>query len=334
MKKIILVLSVFVASQASFGQLTSANEPQIGDNQQMYVVDTATVTLSTIRAISGATAVWDYSAVNISSSSLQSLVVGNATTDPNASSFSTSTKTMTQGTILSFFNSTSASRVSQGYVYDAGAPIGNVVAKFDTDDAIIMTYPYSYGSSLIDDFSGTATTSLGAFPFTGKVYSSIDGEGTLILPNGSYTGVFRYTSVDTVNATGVPFLGTVQLIRTQFEYYDLADQDLPIFIDATIEIPGVGRERQVLSKHLSAAGLNSNGISNLTLFPNPSNGEFSISGDFVKGNIEVSDLTGKTVYSSEIVSGSSVKMNDLKSGVYTVKISAEGKSSVQKITIK
>jgi hypothetical protein len=327
MKKKLLLLSVILGSQASFGQLTQANEPAAGTSSVMHVVDTGSVTLASIAAISGTNVEWNYTGTVISLNNTQAVTVADAS---GSTDFPSSTKSISQGQIVQYFNSTSTERVSQGFVFNEPT-FGQVVAKFTTNEAILLTYPFDYGSALSDTYAGTAVADLGNIPLTGKIYSTIDGTGTLKLPGDDYPNVFRLTTIDTTTAT---FLAIdIEVIRTQYEYYDLADQNLPIFIDATITIGG-DSERQVLSKHYSEVGLDKNAIQNLVLYPNPSNGEFTISGEFVKGNVEVTDLAGRVVYTSEIISGATVKLNDVKSGVYTVKLSAGDKSSIQKITIK
>lgn len=334
MKKRFLLASLILTSQASFGQLTQSNEPAIGASSLMYVVDTGAVTMASVSSVTGTGVTWDYSTVNMNMATTQAIAVSDAASTPNASEFPTSVKAITQGTILQYFNSTATERVAQGFVF-TDPTFGEVVVVFDTDEAIQMTYPFNYGSTSTDAYVGSTEINVGVpttATVTGQVYSIIDGTGTLKLPDVDLTNLFRLTTMDTtlVNAG----FTSVEVIRTQHEYYDLADQDLPIFVDAYISISGLGEQRQVLSKNFSTVGLKNNTINDVVLYPNPSNGEFTISGDFAKGTVEVIDLSGRTVYSSKVTAGASVKLKEVKSGMYTVKLAADGKTSVQKITIK
>ncbi len=335
MKKRFLLASLILTSQASFGQLTQANEPAIGASSSMYVVDTGTVTMASISSVTGTGVTWDYSTVHMNMATTEAISVSDAASTPNASSYPTSTKAITQGTILQYFNSTATERVSQGFVF-TDPTFGEVVIVFDQNEAIQLTYPFAFGSTSTDIYAGSTTVDIGLGPMPatvdGQVYSTIDGTGTLRLPDADLTNLFRLTTIDTTiaNVSGM----AVEVIRIQHEYYDLADQNLPIFVDAFISISGMGQQRQVLSKNFSTLGLENNTINNLVLYPNPSNGEFTVSGEFAKGTVEVIDLAGRTVYSSEVNAGASVKLNDVKSGMYTVKVIADGKASVQKITIK
>lgn len=340
MRKKLLLLSVILASQTSFGQLTQANEPAVGASSTMYAItDTGTVSLAGIGAVTGSSAVWDYSSVVMENTASGSISVGDPATSPNASDFPSSTKTISQGTIVQYFNSSSTQRVSQGFVFTVNVGGAIQVPVVFSDEATLLTYPFNFGNVVNDTYTGNAVIDLGGFfpptnaPVNGKIYTSIDGTGILKLPAEDISNVFRLTTIDTATATGVPILNSVEIIRIQHEYYDAGAIGLPIFVDAYVFVSGAGAERQILSKNHSV-GLDKNSIQNVVLYPNPSNGEFTISGEFAKGNVEVTDLTGRVVYASEITSGATVKLNDVKSGVYTVKLVAGDKASVQKITIK
>lgn len=332
MKKGLLFLSALLTAQASFSQLTQSNELAIGTHN-MYVVDTTSATLPTLEvlaSVTGTGVTWDYSNGVMDVSETQGLVVssvsGNATY-PNA------TKMFSQGTIDQYYHSTASARILDGYIYDAGGDVGIIDVVF-TGGLSYITYPFNYGSTVATNFSGSATSSSipTPIPFTGKIVSKIDGTGTLKLMSDEFTNVFRLSVVDTVVATF--FAIEINLIRTQYEYYETANPSVPLFIDATIEVVGVNKERQVLSKNLAQVGVNTINIENFKVFPNPAVDEFTVSGNFSKGNVEVTDMAGRIVFTGEINAGSTVKLKDAKSGIYMVKVSAEGKTAMQKLTVK
>lgn len=336
MKKGLLLVSIFLASKASFGQLTQANEPSVGASATMYVADTGSVTMAGITAVTGSNVEWDYTTLGMDVNETQVISVMDATnpSTPNSADFPTSTKAISQGTIVQFFNSTASERVSQGFVFNEPT-LGEVVVVFDTDEALQLTYPFNFGDASTDAYVGSTELNFGmpmTATVTGDVYTTIDGTGTLRLPDMDIADVFRLTTIDTTLVDAG--LMSVEVIRVQHEYYDNNNIELPIFLDAYISASGLMQERQVLSKNFSTVGLSKNTIENVVLFPNPSTGEFAITGNFTKGNVEVTDLTGKVVYASEIVSGAKVELKDVKSGVYMVKLAADDKTSVQKITVK
>lgn len=329
MKKVVLLVSIVLASNAGFGQLTQANEPAVGSNSTMYFVDTTG--LGDMSGVTGTNVEWDYTGQMMSLSPTQDIGVSDPSSTTYAYNYPTSTKAASQGTIVQFYNSTATERMSQGFVFNE-PNLGEVIVTLDVDEAQVMTYPFAYGSTSTDHYEGTATLSLGSGDVVGDVYSEIDGTGTLKLPNMDLPNVFRLKTIDTSLVT-MQFT-TAEVYRTQYEYYDLTVQNLPIFLDVTIEIPGFGTQRQVLSKNYSTLGIKDNTISDVVVYPNPSNGKFSVLGSFTKGLVEVFDMAGKKVYDSEITAGTLVKLNDVKSGVYTVKVSQNDSMSIHKITIK
>ncbi len=339
MKKNLLLVTALIASQVSFGQLTQTNEPAIGASLPMYkVTDTATVSSLGMLGVTGNGVTWDYSSVVMETAASGVVGVTDASTDTHAAEFPTSTKVISQGTIQQFFNSTSSARTSQGFVFNEPT-FGEIVVVLDSDEAIQLTYPFAYGNSNADNYAGSTELNIigpVTAAVTGDVYSSIDGTGTLQLADNQIANVFRLTTIDTT-LVDVPSMMQVEVIRRQMEYYDLSDvssQNLPIFVDAYISISGMGKQREVLSKYYATAGLENNTINNVVVFPNPSAGEFTISGEFAKANVEVTDVAGKVVYAAEINNGSKVKLNNVNAGVYFVKIAANNKTAVQKITIK
>jgi PKD repeat protein len=78
---------------------------------------------------------------------------------------------------------------------------------------------------------------------------------------------------------------------------------------------------------------------NLVVFPNPSNGQFNLElkGNGDKVRIEITNLVGQLVYSSEEhTNGTLTKMfdlSDLQNGIYFVKVSQDNQSATTKISI-
>lgn len=338
MKKNFILLSLLISSQFSFGQLNQANEPAVGASSPMYLItDTSTVTMASILSIVGTNVEWDYSAVTMETSPSETIGVVDPASTSSAADFPTSTKAISQGTIVQYYNSTATERVSQGFVFNEPT-IGEVVIVFDTDEATVLTYPFDYGSTNADAYDGSTELTIG-MPTTadvlGTIYSEIDGTGTLKLPGNTLIGnVFRLVTKDTSTVSDGGFVNTT-VIRTQMEYYDATNPELPIFVDAYISVEGFGAERQVLSKDYTTAGIEAKkAISNLILYPNPSKGTFTVSGDFHQAGVEVMDLTGKIVFESTIENGGGIELNNARNGVYFLRLTSDAGTSIQKITIK
>lgn len=71
------------------------------------------------------------------------------------------------------------------------------------------------------------------------------------------------------------------------------------------------------------------------IYPNPSNGEFTISFDNPKGDysIEIYSLIGQKVFEKEKTQSSTVSVSNLQKGIYLVKITKDSKSTIKKIEI-
>lgn len=330
MKKGFLLLSTLLAGSAVFGQLTQANEPSAGSTT-MYVVDTASAnvpTLDALEAATGTSAIWNYSNADMSASSTFSVVTSNVNSN---ATFPSATKSINQGAFLQYFHSSASARTVDGFIYDDAGGFGEVTVKYASGNNYIA-YPMNYGNSTVNNVTGNAETPLGDFTFTGSLSVKMDGQGTLRLPGLDITGVTRVAIKDVVSVS--LYVSTIDLIRTQYEYYKWSESDMPIYTDATIEISGIGTERQILSKNLATVGLNVNAINNFTIYPNPTEGEFTINGEFAEGNVEVTDLAGRVVLSSAVSAGSKVELADAKAGIYVVKVVADGKTAIQKVTVK
>jgi Endonuclease I/Secretion system C-terminal sorting domain len=72
---------------------------------------------------------------------------------------------------------------------------------------------------------------------------------------------------------------------------------------------------------------------NVSVYPNPSNGSFYISGLQQTSNIEVNSITGQLVYASTYENDTQLDLQ-LPKGVYLLKITEENKSVVKKIVIR
>lgn len=81
------------------------------------------------------------------------------------------------------------------------------------------------------------------------------------------------------------------------------------------------------------SGVTSSSLSEVSLYPNPSNGEFSI--DNSKGaDVKVYSITGKLVYELNNISDNQSVVTDLPSGMYAVSIVSAGAQKITKLIIE
>lgn len=332
MKKVLLSAFLF-ATLAANAQMTSANEPAIGETSNMFLCDSFTVNLD---AIAGTGVTWDYTSLEGYAGEIRVVDVVDPTSTPYAASYPTSTKAFqVENALTTYFTSSASERASQGFHFYE-VTFGDVLATYANDEQIMLTYPFAYGNSAVDAYDGNVDYSYNGFPVSetliGNSYAWIDGSGTLDLPNGvSLTNVIRYKSVDTA-ATTVPLLGAAELIRTQYEYYDYADQNLPVFIHTTINLalPGGGAPlasiTMVLSKHeanyLAIADINE---FTFNVFPNPATDKFSVKGNFsAEATGSIIDQSGRVLETMNVQNGQSINISDLATGSYFFAIEDNG----------
>ncbi len=339
MKKVLLFGALICSSVALSQSLTQANEPTIGEVQSMYLCDSFA---NQYPGVTGNGVTWDYSNLQGYSGITRDLSCLDATTAPNAADFPTSVKVLDiQGSITSYWNSTATERSSQGFVFSEPT-FGDVVVSFSTDEQILVQYPFALGNSFSDPFAGTLEYDFGgpqSTPATGNAHASIDGQGTLELMSNTYTDVIRFHSVDTSTANITLLGGDVEIIRNIYEYYDIANQNLPVLLVANIVLQQVGggapltEQTLVLSKDAPTefVGLEDNAI-DFSIYPNPTTDFVTIKGNFTEdATASIFDRSGRVIGVQEISNGGQVDLSALADGMYMLQISNNGTSTTKSI---
>ncbi len=335
MKKTLLFASVLLTS-VSFAQFTNADFPTIGTSVNMYVVDTFVTDYANV---TGTGVTWDYStAAGINTAAKTVSVVDPTTVDTQGNFPNADIAVIIPGFITNYLKSTTSALNSEGFTFTE-ATFGDVTCKFDTDNELMMNYPYAQGNSLIDAISGTAVASLGSFPLGGSVNTTVDGMGTLKL-NAATTlnNVMRYRIEDSISANA-GFLGTVIMKRVQYEYYDLASSKLPVFIHANLNVTLQGSVQTtaiVMSAYqpdetLNAASAELTGVS---VYPNPTKDVINVSGLDAEATVELVDLSGKSVLKTTANGTQAIALNGIQNGTYIVKISSEKGTMTSKVTVQ
>jgi hypothetical protein len=296
--------------------------------------------------VTGGTAVWDYSNI-LGVPNIQKLA---SVIDPSSSSFASnypsSQKAIAiESSVTTFYTSTASERSSQGFVFSEPT-FGDVKVIFNNDEEKTHAYPMGLGDYLTDDFDGDLNFTFQMIPqttaCTGSVYTWVAGSGTLELPGGTYNNVIRYKMIDSAYAT-VVLLGDIEVIRTQYEYYDFTVSNLPIFIHANIKLQSVGattpltNQTLVLCKDepLEWLGLNDKESTSFSVYPNPTNGEFKIKGIEGLANVEIIDQAGRILKTFEDVSKTStMDLSNLNAGTYFASIVNGTVTTVQRVIVK
>jgi hypothetical protein len=348
MKRQLLLITSLITGLSAFAQptMTQSNEPIIGDFETMF---TCATTTDPQASVSGSAVTWDFSQLVGLNGQTKVIELVDPATTPAASYYPTSTKAFNiQGSLTNFFNSTVNNRVSQGFVFEEPS-FGTVLAVFSTNEQQTVQYPFANGDNFSDNFSGTLAFDFNGAPqnptCTGNAYMQIDGQGTLNLPQAtSIPNVIRYKTVDTV-FTQVIFVIPldVEIVRTQYEYYDYASGNLPVFIHTNVKIQQAGAtapladQTVVLSsvEPTMFAGMEENTALNITVFPNPTSDELMITNIQENAKIELIDALGN-VMRKTYAETNQVNMNveGLASGNYFVRIVSDESTALKSVIIR
>jgi hypothetical protein len=105
----------------------------------------------------------------------------------------------------------------------------------------------------------------------------------------------------------------------------------------TVTTAGVGcSDSDTINVNFTSGVVNVDGsVTNISLYPNPSNGPFNVSIDNIETSnlvIDIMDMTGRIVYNRYVgsVSGNTIEsfdMTNLRMGTYVLRVMANGKST-------
>lgn len=327
MKRILLAGACLISGLAA-AQMTQANEPSIGSAVQMYLCDSNATTYA---AETGTGATWDYSGILGITGQQRMISVLDATSTPVTDSFPGAVYAIeVENSLTSYYSSTATERISQGFLFQEPS-FGDVFCMFQNDAETVAQYPFLVGNSYSDPFDGF----IHFFylqdiheALTGTAHYSIDGSGTLMLPQSTnISNVIRYKLVDT-SYTTVPLLNDVELIRTQYEYYDYASSNLPVFIhtDLIIQPPGGSPLIQntiVLSsvQPTEFVGTSELIADQITLSPNPVNNVLNVTVDMgEETTLSILDQGGRTLFNTTFTNNTQIDMSGFDAGIYFVQI--------------
>jgi hypothetical protein len=211
----------------------------------------------------------------------------------------------------------------------------------------MLQFPTTLGTTFTDNMSGTLTIFDEDNQAEGQTWVTADGTGTLILANGvQHTNVLRIQTLDTLYAditlTILPVPTSVTIVRETFDYVKDGTSDFSLFTHASLKIlnPIIGEIKitVVLSSENPTvfANIDNNTIAAVQVYPNPSNGVFTVSNnDAIEATVSVVDVIGRVVFvaapSNENIQ---VDLSQELPGIYFVQVVRAGITTVEKVIIK
>lgn len=338
-----LLFTFLLAASFSNAQMTQANEPSIGDASTLFIVDSFATNYS---GTTGAGVTWDYSTITGYGGTTEDVEMVDPSTDPNSASFAGATKMLSVGTIKQFYASTAMERTSQGFYYTE-ASLGDVIVTYDVDPGTLCTYPFAQGGATVSDpYEGTISFTFNGLPVnetvTGTLTAEIDGEGTLLFPAGnSASNVIRYHSEDNA-ATTLPIVGAVDIVKSQYEYYDYANSNLPIFIHISISITPQGGGTPITETSFVLSQYDGIFVSvdeleqfDFTVAPNPADDQVKVFGEFdANATAQLLDASGRVIETLNVSNGQSIDLSNLNSGMYMLTINNAGQTTTKTVVKK
>lgn len=339
-----LSISIICYSQSPINSFTSAAFSE-------YAVVTSTINQTT----TGAGLIWNFT----------SLTITGSTNNDSMTSPTTGELAIYPGTTDVFTISTTPSTAtSKIFIKDIANEISitgltqtDIILNYNTDNALIGTFPLSFGYTNSDAVSGTyeypsSPVAITNRTFTGTIDTTVDAYGTLNMNDvGAGTtssNVTRLKTIQNLTISGL-VLGFVNISGTAtittYNYYK-SDGDL-VFrtIDTNINVPpippffaGINDTTSSIESLIdSVLDIDEQNLitNDINISPNPVENEFKINtlNNLEIHSIQVFDIQGREVL-SQSGNSSSIAVDKLNTGVYYASIITENGKTTQKFIKK
>lgn len=316
--------------------------PSVGNTFTYYIADSTASPGS-----AGANQNWDFSTYWGYNNSKVELIL-NPSTTANGSGFPSATiadSTQDENTV--YYSANATAMVNHGYVMPSA--FGNLIIAYDTDPEDVFRFPFTYGTTYTDTYSGNVL--IAGFPappspISGSATVDGDGYGTLKLPFGqTFTNVLR-VKTDESATTNITGLGSVTIAGTIYRFYDVSSK-MPLisFINSNISGAITMSSSIVQSQYplLNSLVENEDVVKNINLFPNPTKNVATFQFELVDKNfveITVYDAVGREVekkLSQSLNVGKhnvTINADSYPKGAYFIQIKINDKWAYKKLIVE
>lgn len=325
MKKINLLATIFLLPATLLAQPTI-------HHMDDYTIGSKIITLTCdpmAPGNPGANMTWDFSAL-VSLGTNADTVVTNVIAPPTNAPIAGATFVMnTADGSNDYFLKTATGNFALGN-YDSS---NNLTAKYNHPLQSAIR-PVTYGATLSDTLTGTASLIVPLATIKAKVNAVADGYGTLKLPNGTYNNVLRIKIVmyDTI-AISLPTPSTTTSKNITWYWYD-DNHNAPLLeIDSSYAITSAGNDTSASTDYLLKE--KTTGIGHVAANKIPFNASFTdngimLNGTFTNGStyqLAVFNMAGQKVLETTTVATNNkmhgTASNALSPGVYIVTLMNE-----------
>ncbi len=354
MKKFTFGLLLFANSFVLLSQpiLTATNfVPLVGESQLYYIADTNSLLNNT----TGANVVFDYSSLK-SYGMIQTTRYVDPASTANASDFPTASYAdTTDGFPINkrFSQNKTDSLINVGLVLDINN-FGTTLGKYNSDPETIMKFPFAYGNSFSDNYSGSFTATSAPLPTNGNGIVSViaDAWGTLILPGSpNIDSVIRVVTIENFVTDTVflppplPNILPITINGTLISYYKPSLSKFALLSFITADAAGQ-TNKTVISQYPMPIITSVNELNNdylIKIYPNPTTGSsVTIVLDLQNNAFVKIDLVNqlgqkiKSIINKNLPKEKSkinLEASLLAKGIYFVNIYIDNKLTVKKLII-
>ncbi|NVK63211.1 MAG: T9SS type A sorting domain-containing protein [Flavobacteriales bacterium] len=323
-KNYLFLLGAFVSLQATSQVVIQANEvnPVAGDVFTLKYVDWIS------EGNAGSNVTWDFSGLQETGATQSNNYTSNSSSSFPAATVALEASAGGQSS-TTYLETTASEQNIQGI------ETSSVVFDYQTPQKILV-FPLDNTVNEMSSFQCTFTS--GGFPFTrsGTMNITVDGYGTLITPEGTFTDVVRVKH--TMVYSDVYAGGTIDYDQTVYMWYKAGvHQSLLLLSELSSNIAPTQYSAHYLSN--VNVGLDEQVPSTVAVYPNPSSSLINIEVEEGSSKVEsvvLMDMTGKTV-GSELLNNGTAQMHidHLQNGVYFATLVGEnGRKLVTKKVIK
>ncbi len=206
-------------------------------------------------------------------------------------------------------------------------------------------FPMEFG----DVYSSRGYTNMDFNPIFNAIFrqyrqrsSEVDGNGTLVLPNGTYNSLRVHHVINEQDSLYIDIQGFATWIpieRTTHEYEWWAKDEMrPVMLIQTEEINGSENVTSITYRddYLGLdASLNNESAFKATIYPNPSKGIVNIKSELPIETIVIYDLQGQKIIGQDSQSNfEQIDTSELSPGVYNIVLTTSKGSRVSKLIVE
>ena len=325
MKKKLLALSL-VLSFAGYAQAPINNFFSIPMSSYAIVESTPAIDQSA----TGANLVWNFTnltSVGTNTDTYAAPNAGQLTTYPGT----TEVLSITTAGSMDVNNILAKEEMSGAFSF-TGVSAAGFELNYDSDNALLGTFPLSYNNSITDAVAGSFISDAASGDFTGSITTTVDAHGTLNMNDvgeGAYSGlVTRLKVVQDLTLTVFIFNGTVT--QTSYYYYDNSNGNLVFRSNTAVivfDFAGINETVTLMESFLSnpLSTPNNELVTNeFQVVPNPVDDVLNIQYQVPKAikSIRILDINGRIILNSNGFD-KYLDVSGLQSGLYLLMVQTD-----------